>query len=166
MRLGHPVFLLISLVTLNMFSEGCAPRQAARNERVYPNPFTDGIQRLQQIYETPIPAQIRKTLDRTTRHVCSRDREECPGCAFTVYDGGKRVDIFAKKFIVVSLEPAHFGGVEATVVFEGAPHAFWLWLYDVDPNQYQLRSIAQLPEPLNDGFVRQLRDSSYSRYWL
>ncbi len=162
MRLGHPAFLLISLVAINVFSEGCASRQAARNGKIW----SGDVQRLQQIYETSIPAQIRSTFDRTTRHICSRDHEQCSGCAFTVSDGGKRVDIFAKKFIVVGLEPGHFGGVEATIVFEGAPNAFWLWLYDVGPNEYQLRSIEQLPEPLDEGLVRQLQAPTHQRYWL
>jgi len=121
---------------------------------------------LRQIYATPISVQIRKTFDQTAGHVCSKDPKECPGCAFTVYEGGKRVDIFTKKFIVIGLEPGHFGGVEATIVFEGAPNAFWLWLYDVDPDEYQLRSIEQLPEPLDKGFVRQLQAPAYQRYWL
>lgn len=121
---------------------------------------------MQPIYATPIPAQIRKAFDQTTRHVCSKDKGECSGCAFTVSEGGKRVDIFTKKFIVVSLSPGHFGGVEATIVFEGAPNAFWLWLYDVDPNEYQLRSIEQLLEPLAEGLVRQLQAPAYQRYWL
>lgn len=152
----------MSLVTLNIFSEGCVSKRAARNEKV----LTDGVQGLQQIYETPIPAQIRKTFGHTTRHVCSRDRAECPGCVFTVQEGGKRVDIFTKKFIVVGLESGSFGGVEATIVFEGVANAFWLWLYDVDPDEYQLRSIEELPEPLDEGFIYKLQDSAYRLYWL
>ena len=164
MRLNF--FLLAGLVAASLFSEGCALKQTPIIERGYPNSLADGAQDLQQIYETPIPAQIRKTFDQTTRHVCSKEHEECSGCAFTVYDGGKRVDIFTKKFIVIGLEPGHFGGVEATIVFEGAPNAFWLWLYDVDPNEYQLRSIEQLPESLDKGLVRQLQAPAYQRYWL
>jgi len=166
MRLSRPVFLLIGLVAGLLFFEGCSSRQTAGNGRDYPSLFTNGIRGLQQIYATPIPAQIRKTFGQTARHVCSKDREECSGCAFTVHEGGKRVDIFTKKFIIVSLEPAHFGGVEATIVFQGAPNAFWLWLYDVDPNEYQLRSIEQLPEPLDKRLVRQLQAPAYQQYWL
>jgi hypothetical protein len=165
MRLNYFIFLWASLVATSVFSEGCASRQAARNEGV-PSSFSEGAQGLQQIYETPIPAQIRETFDRTTRHICSKDHEQCSGCAFTVFDGGKRVDIFSKKFIVVDLNPGSFGGVEATIIFEDAPNAFWLWLYDIGPNEYQLRSIKRLPKPLDEGFVRQLQNSAYRRYWL
>ena len=162
MRLGHPVFLLISLVAINLFSEGCASKQTARNGKIW----AGDVQELQRIYATPIPAQIRRTFDRTTRHVCSVDHEQCSGCAFTISDGGKRVDIFTKKFIVVDLVPGSFGGVEATIVFEGAPNAFWLWLYDIGLNEYQLRSIEQLPEPLEEGLIQQLQVPAYQRYWL
>lgn len=162
MRLGHLTLLLISLVAINVFSEGCVSRQAARNGKV----FSGDVQGVQQIYETPIPAQIRRTFNRTTRHVCSADHEQCSGCAFIVSDGGKHVDIFTKKFIVVDLEPGSFGGVEATIIFEGVPSAFWLWLYDIDANEYQLRSIEKLPEPLDEELVHQLRGPDYRRYWL
>lgn len=163
MRLNRNLFLSACLITAAVFFGGCAS-QAIRNGDVIQ--FGGDIQQLQQIYETPIPAQIRRAFDRTAGHICSRDPEECSGCAFTVQEGGKRVDIFTKKFIIVSLEPAHFGGVEATIVFQGAPNAFWLWLYDVDPNEYQLRSIEQLPEPLDKGLVRQLQAPAYQQYWL
>lgn len=159
-------FLLAILVATSLFSEGCALKHAARTEKGYPTSVAHVAQELQQIYETPIPAQIRKMFDQTTRHVCSKDHGECFSCAFTVYDGGKRADIFTKKFIVISLEPAHFGGVEATIIFEGVPRAFWLWLYDIDLNEYQLRSIEELPEPLSQGFVYQLYSPAYQQYWL
>lgn len=162
MRLGHSGFFVIGLVTVHLFSGGCVSRQAAGNGKIQ----ASDIQELQQIYATPIPAQIRKTFDQTTRHVCSKDDGKCSGCAFTVYDGGKRVDIFTKRFIVVGVKPARFGGVEVTIVFEGAPNAFWLWLYDVDPNAYQLRSIEKLPESLDEGLIRQLQTPAYQRYWL
>ena len=162
MRLSRPVFLLIGLVATLLFFEGCTSRQTAGNGKIW----TGDVQRLQQIYETSVPAQIRKTFDQTTGHVCSKDLEECPGCAFTVYRGGKRVDIFTKKFIVVGLEPGHFGGVEATIVFEGALNAFWLWLYDVGPNEYQLRSIEQLPELLNAELMQRFQAPAYQQYWL
>jgi hypothetical protein len=162
MRLSRPVFLLIGLVATLLFFEGCASRQTARNGKIR----IGDVQRLQQIYETSIPAQIRKTFDQTAGHVCSKDHEDCSGCAFTVQEKEKRVDIFTKKFIVVGLEPGSFGGVEATIVFEGVPNAFWLWLYDVDPNEYQLRSIEEIPEPLDEGLARQLQNPAYHRYWL
>jgi len=166
MRLNYTIFLLAGLVAASLFAEGCALKQTPRIERGYPSSFVDGAQELRKIYETPIPAQIRKTFDQTDRHVCSKDCGECPGCAFTVWEGGKRVDIFTKKFVVVGLESGHFGGVEVIIIFEGVPNAFWLWLYDVDPNEYQLRSIKELPEPLDKGFALQLHGSAYQRYWL
>jgi len=164
MRLNF--ILLAGLVAASLFAEGCALKQTPRIERGYPSSFADGAQDLRKIYETPIPAQIRKTFDQTDRHLCSKDRGECPGCAFTVWEGGKRTDIFTKKFVVVGLKRGHFGGVEVIIVFEGVPKAFWLWLYDVDPDEYQLRSIEQLPEPLDKGLVRRLQAPSYQQYWL
>ncbi len=82
----------------------------------------DGLRAFQSIDDTPIPAQIRHTFDRTlhAHEACAAGR-----CAFTVLDGGKPVDIFTKKFILVDLALGGSDGVSATLVFEGTSNPFW-----------------------------------------
>jgi hypothetical protein len=116
---------------------------------------------LQDIHDTPIPAQIRQTFDRTVL-----DCAACSECAFTVIDGGKPVSIFTKKFVVVGLEPDGFGSIAATLVFEGATHPFLLRMDEVGDGRYELRKMTELPEPIAEEFIRQLQNPAYRRYWL
>ena len=124
--------------------------------------FADRVRGLQEIYETPIPGEIRRNFDRTVQI-----RTSCLGCTLTVLDGEKFIDMYAKKFLVVGLEPNSFGGVWAVIAIEGNPKdAFLLWLYDVDADEYALRSIEELPGSLDEELVRQLEGPAYRPYWL
>ncbi len=129
----------------------------------YQRIYTDGTRAFQEIYDTPVPAQIRETFDRTiqSHESCSED-----GCAFTVLEGGKQVGIFTKKFIVVGLGPSDSGGISVTLVFEGSLVSFLLEMDDRGGGRYELRSMAELPGPLGDGFIRLLQNPAYQRYWL
>ena len=129
----------------------------------YQRIYTDGTRAFQEIYDTPVPAQIRETFDRTiqSHESCSED-----GCAFTVLEGGKQVGIFTKKFIVVGLGPSDSGGISVTLVFEGSLVSFLLEMDDGGGGRYELRSMAELPGPLGDGFIRLLQNPAYQRYWL
>ncbi len=168
------------LIDMFVHQEGdcmARPTKRVRNTYAYEGPdrrgevevspyqriYTDGTEAFQEIYGTPIPAQIRQTFDRTIQahENCSAD-----GCAFTVFDGGRPVGIFTKKFILVDLGPVDSGGISATLVFEGITNPFLLRMDDLGGGKYELRNIAELPGPLGDGFVRQLRDPAYRRYWL
>ena len=129
-------------------------------ESSYQRIYADGVRAFQEIYDTPIPAQIRQTFDRTIL-----DCVACSDCAFTVLDGRKQVSIFTKKFIVVGLESDGFGDVVATLMFEGARHPFLLRMNKVG-GRYELRNMTELPDPVGEGFVRQLWSSEYRQYWL
>jgi hypothetical protein len=132
-------------------------------ESSYQQIYTDGVKAFQEIYGTPIPAQIRETFDRTLH---AHDNCSADGCAFTVLEGGNPVGIFTKKFIVVGLGPSDTGGVSATLVFEGALVPFSLEMDDRGGGRYELRNMAELPGPLGDGFIRLLEKPTYQRYWL
>ena len=123
--------------------------------------FASRVEGLQEIYETSIPAEIRRNFDRIIQIHAS-----CPGCTLTVLDGEKFIDIYTKKFLVIGFEPNDFGGVWAVIAIEGNPRdALLLWLYDVDRDKYDLRSVEKLPDSLDQELVHQLRDPAYRRYW-
>jgi hypothetical protein len=124
--------------------------------------FADGVRGLQEIYETPIPSQIRKNFNNIIE-----TRKTCPECSLRVIDGEKFIDVYTKKFLVIGLSPDSFGGFWAVITVEGEPKsAFRLWLYDVDRDVYDLRSIEELPESLDKKLVQQLWGVAYRRYWL
>lgn len=129
----------------------------------YQRIYSDGARAFQEIYDTPIPVQIRETFDRT-----SHDHGNCSadGCAFTILDGGKPVGIFTKKFIVVELSPGDSGGISATLVFEGSLVSFLLEMADRGGGKYELRKMTELPGSPGDGFIRLLQNPAYQRYWL
>ena len=127
-----------------------------------PFAFAEGIQELQEIYTTPIPAEIRRNFDDVLRI-----RDACPECPLGVLDGEKFLDVYTKKFLVLELEPHGFGGVWAIIAVEGEPrNVFRLWLYDIDENEYDLRSIEELPGALEEELVRQIQSLAYRHYWL
>lgn len=131
-------------------------------ESSYQRIYTDGAKAFQEIYATPIPAQTRRTFDRTVLADCDR----CVDYAFTVLDGEKQVGIFTRKFLIVDLETDGLGGVSAILVFEGTSNPFWLRMDDTGGGTYELRNMAELPGLLGEGFVRQLQNPAYRRYWL
>ncbi|MBI2104536.1 MAG: hypothetical protein HYT90_02990 [Candidatus Omnitrophica bacterium] len=127
-----------------------------------PSTFGDGVTELQEIYTTPIPAEIRRNFDRTIRI-----HDTCPECHLGVLDGEKFIGLYTKKFLVVGVSPNSFGGVWAVIAVEGEPRdAYRLWLYDVENDEYDLRSIEELPEFLEEKLVRQLLSPEYRQYWL
>ncbi len=127
-----------------------------------PVALADGVRGLQEIYETPIPAQIRKSFNHTIQIY-----NTCPECALGVLDGEKFIDIYPKKFIVLSLSPNSFGGFWAFIAVEGERrNTFRLWLYDVSDKEYDLRSIEELTESLDEEFNRWLDSPTHHSYWL
>src|SRR3989338_7140677 len=106
MRLTRLAFLSAGIIAVSLFFEQYAMGQAARMfgnaTYVMENQYAPQVttRALQDIYGTPIPAKIRDGFNCTVRVDC----EACSVCAFTVLDGGKPVDIFTKKFILVDLE--------------------------------------------------------------
>lgn len=124
--------------------------------------FAEEIHGLNEIYNTPIPAEIRRNFDEYI-YV----RETCPECEQGVLDGEKFVDIYTKKFIVVGLYPNSFGGVWAVIAVKGGPlRAFRLWLYDVNPDVYDLRSVTELKGSFDKNAMHELHSSGYSHFWL
>lgn len=124
--------------------------------------FADEINGLQEIYDTPIPTEIRRNFDEYI-HV----REACPECEQGVLDGEEFVDIYTKKFIVIGFYPNSFGGVWAVIAVEDdALRAFRLWLYDINPNEYDLRSVTELTGSFDENAMQELCSSGYSHFWL
>lgn len=147
----------------NMYAYEGPDRWGEIEESSYQRIYADGSKAFQEIYDTPIPAQIRETFDRTLHA-----HQACPAdeCAFTVLEGGKPVDIFTKKFILVDVGPDDSGAVSATLVFEGTSNPFLLRMDDTGGGTYELRTMTELPGLVGDGFVRQLQNAAYHRYWL
>lgn len=122
----------------------------------------EGVRGLQEIYGTPIPTEIRRGFDQTLGNYTA-----CPECVVTVLDGERFLPIYPKKFLVVGMEPNGFGGVWAVIAVEGElRNSFLLWLYDLGEHEYQLRSIEELPNSLDENLIRQLSTPAYRRYWL
>ena len=147
----------------NIYTYDGPDHWAEVSESSYQRIYADGLRVFQEMYDTPIPAQIRQTFDRTlhVHKICSAG-----GCAFTVLDGGKPVDIFTENFILVDLALDGSGGVSATLVFEGTTKPFLLRMADTGGGTYELRNMAELPGLLGEGFIRHLRNPAYRRYWL
>lgn len=124
--------------------------------------FAEEIHGLKEIYNTPIPAEIRRNFNEYI-YV----RETCPECEQGVLDGEKFVDIYTKKFIVVGLYPNSFGGVWAFIAVEDdTSRTFRLWLYDINPDEYDLRSVTELKGSFDKNAMYKLYSSEYSHFWL
>lgn len=124
--------------------------------------FAEEIKGLEEIYDTSIPSEIRRNFDEYI-HV----RETCPECEQGVLDGEKFVDIYAKKFIVIGFYPNSFGGIWAVIAVENDPsRAFRLWLYDINPNVYDLRSVTELKGSFDENAMHELCSSGYNHFWL
>ena len=120
------------------------------------------VSALREIYETPIPSQIRKNFNEvtTTHNTCSE-------CVLGVLDGEKFFDVYPRKFLVLSLLPNSFGGVWAYIAVEGErKRTFRLWLYDLPDGEYDLRSVEELPNSMDEGFFGQLQNSAHKPYWI
>ena len=168
MRLTRLAFLPAGLIAVSLFSEQYAIGQAARmfenSMYVMEHQYVPQAapRALQDIYDTPIPAQIREEFNRTVRVDC----EACSVCAFTVLEAERRVSIFTKKFMIVDLEADDVGGISATLVFEHTSHPFLLRMDEIGAGRYALRYISELPEPLDEELIRQLWSPRYRHYWL
>ncbi len=147
----------------NIYAYEGPDRWGEVEESAYQRIYADGLRAFQEMYDTSIPAQIRQTFDRTLHA-----HQACPAdeCAFIVLEGGKPVDIFTKKFILVDVGPDDSGAVSATLVFEGTSNPFLLRMDDTGGGTYELRTMTELPGLVGDGFVRQLQNAAYHRYWL
>ena len=156
------------MIAVSLFSEQYAMGQAARMfgnaTYVMENQYAPqaATRALQDIYDTPIPAQIREGFNHTVLVDC----EACSVCAFTVLEGERRVSIFTKKFMVVDLQTDGIGGVSATLVFEHISHPFLLRMDEIGGGRYALRHMAERPEPLGEEMIRQLRSPQHRHYWL
>jgi len=168
MRLTHLAFLSASVIAVSLFFEQYAMGQAAgmfgNATYVRENQYAPQAapRALQDIYDTPIPAQIREGFNRTVRVDC----EACSVCAFTVLEGERRVSIFTKKFIIVDLETDGVGDVSVTLVFEHTSNPFLLQMDAIGGGGYALRHMAELPKPLGEELIRQLQSPHYRHYWL
>src|SRR3989338_11182418 len=71
---------------------------------VCPSASADWTRSLKEIYETPIPAEIRKGFN-----IAVEMHNTCSDCMLGVLDGYKFLDVFPRKFLVLSLEQNNFG---------------------------------------------------------
>lgn len=101
----------------------------------------DRNQEMQGIYDSGIPARIRKTFDRKTDALLTR------------------------KFMVVEITPVNVGGVQAVIMFEGVPRPFRA-RFGILENDYVLRSIEKSPEPVDEAFLDEIQSFAYERFWL
>lgn len=123
--------------------------------------FADWVTALNEIYKTSITSQIRKNFNQVihTHNTCSE-------CVLGVLDGEKFLDVYPKKFIVLSLSPNSFGGFWAFIAVEGEQKStFRLWLYDLADGEYDLRGIDELPDSIDKEFIGQLQDPAHKPYW-
>ncbi len=123
--------------------------------------FSEVIEGLSEIYRTPIPSEVRRNFDE-----CIQIYSPHPKYERIVVDGDKFTDIYAKKFMVVGMEPNPFGGLWVIIAVEGNfKTAYLLWLYDIDRDQYDLRSVEKLSDFLDEKLGRQLSGPEYHQYW-
>ena len=144
----------------NLYAYDGPDRWGEIQDSHYQRIYADGLRAFQQIYDTSIPTQIRHTLDRTQLHKsCLRNR-----CAFLV-DGGMRISIFSKKFIIINCVSDDSGSVSATLVFEGTSQPFLVRMDNAGGGKYELRTMTEMTGLLGEGCIRQLRIPAYRRYW-
>lgn len=116
---------------------------------------------LKEIYETPIPAQIRKDFDQAVE-----TRNTCVECILGFLDADKFIGLFPRKFLVLSLLPNSFGDFCAYIAVEGEKrNTHRLWLDKLPGGEYDLRSIEELPNSMDEEFFGQLQDSAHEPYW-
>ncbi|MEW5758725.1 MAG: hypothetical protein AB1755_04585 [Candidatus Omnitrophota bacterium] len=124
--------------------------------------FADGIKGLHKIYNTPIPCEIRRNFD---SYIYTQ--KAYPDAKLAIVDGEKFKDIYDNKFLVIGLQDNSFGGLWVTILVEDKKlRVFRLWLYDIDDNEFDLRSITELSGQLNEEGIRQLTSVNYSRFWI
>lgn len=120
--------------------------------------FAGEVNSLREIYDTPIPAEIRRNFNEYLQ-----DRV----CEHGVVDGEKFIDIYGKKFLVISVAPNSFGGVWAIIAVEGeTKHAYLLWLYDIDDKVYDLRLVDTIRGNFDKQFVQEFHSPAYSKFWM
>lgn len=121
---------------------------------------TDPVASLKEIYETPVPAEIRRNFNRIRTHTA------CPECAPSVFNWAEFIAICPKKFLVLDVEP-NGGGVWAFIAVEGErKDTYVLWLEDAGENKFNMRSIEELPDSMDEEFVSQLENSAHGPFWL
>lgn len=124
--------------------------------------FAAEIKWLKEIYNTSIPCEIRRNFD---LHL--HTQQACPEAKLLILDGEKFRDIYDNKFLVIGLQPNSFGGLWATIlVKDNKLRVFRLWLYDINKNEYDLRSITELFGHFDEEGTRQLTSTVYSRFWM
>jgi hypothetical protein len=129
---------------------------------LYSIAYADQINGLSEIYDTPIPAEIRRNFDEYIQI-----RKDSADYRQSIFDGEKFMDIYAKKFLVIGLEANSFGGIWAVITVKAEENrVFRLWLYNVEQNVYDLRIISQLTGSFYEEFVENMSGSQYSDFWL
>lgn len=119
---------------------------------------------LNEIYNTPIPNEIRRNFN---EYLQNREYYLDFECEHGFINSENFIDIYTKKFLVIAVEPNSFGGVWAVIAVEGETgHALRLWLYDIGGGMYDLRSITEVSGCFDKQFAEKLHTPPYSKFWL
>ncbi|MDP8259157.1 MAG: hypothetical protein P9L90_07055 [Candidatus Aadella gelida] len=122
--------------------------------------FADNMSVVQEIYNTPIPFEIRRNFNDYI-HANKTGSEKI------VVDGGKFPDIYNKRFFVANFQPNPFGGLLVTIMVKDQNiRSFRLWMYDISEDVYDFRSIEELPGPFSEEIVMEITGAVYNDFWL
>ncbi|MFH1837554.1 MAG: hypothetical protein ABH862_05540 [Candidatus Omnitrophota bacterium] len=122
--------------------------------------FADNMNVIQEIYDTPIPFEIRRNFNDYI-HANETEAEK------TVVDGEKFPDIYSKSFFVTDFRHNPFGGLLVTIVVKDQNlRTFRLWMYDTSEDVYELRSIEELSNPFPEEIILEIMGVPYNDFWI
>ena len=82
-------------------------------------------------------------------------------------DADKFMGLFPKKFLVLNLLSNSFGDVCAFIAVEGERrNTYRLWLDRLPGGEYDLRSIEELSNSMDEEFVSDLESPAHRSYWM
>lgn len=126
-----------------------------------PSSFAGGTKGLREIYETPIPAKIRKDFDQAIETYYT-----CDECMLGFLDAERFINLYQKKFIVLELLPNSSVDICAFIAIEGERnHTYRLLLDRLPGGEYDLRSIEELPNSMDEKFFTELNGQDHDPYW-
>lgn len=97
----------------------------------------------------------------------SLDSKICSDCAGLFPNASKFVHLYKKKYMVLGVQQNDFGGDVVFIVVENEPYLFQLWLYPIEDDFYQLRTIfvENLSKKTTAQMLKYSKESQYSKYW-
>ena len=117
---------------------------------------------LEEIYKTPIPAQIRRDFDQAVE-----TRNTCSDCMLGVLDGDRFMDVLVRRFLVLNMSANDFGDVCAFIAVEGEENdTYRVWVDRLPGGEHDVRSIEELPNSMDEEFVSDLKRPAHRPYWI